>query len=102
MLLGDTQPADPRAVTAANFSVTSAVPDASHVLLIDDTWTSGGHALSAALSLKKAGAKHVSILVLARWLTIEWEATTSQWLKRLDGPDYDPVVCPWTQGPCPS
>ena len=39
------------------------------MLLIDDTWTSGGHAQSAALALRQAGATRISALIVARWLT---------------------------------
>jgi predicted amidophosphoribosyltransferase len=36
------------------------------VLLLDDTWTSGGTARSAAMALKRAGAR--SVVVLGRRL----------------------------------
>jgi predicted amidophosphoribosyltransferase len=36
------------------------------VLLLDDTWTRGGRAQSAAVALKKAGAARVAIVVLGR------------------------------------
>jgi hypothetical protein len=36
------------------------------VLLLDDTWTSGGSAQSAALALKRAGARSVAAVVLGR------------------------------------
>jgi hypothetical protein len=36
------------------------------VLLLDDTWARGGRAQSAALALKRAGAKHVAIVVLGK------------------------------------
>lgn len=38
----------------------------STVLLIDDTWTTGAHAQSAAWTLKRAGAARVAILVVGR------------------------------------
>jgi len=91
----------PREVSRAHYA---ASPNAGgqHVLMIDDTWTGGGHATSAALALRDAGATHVSVLVLARWLSNGWEATTPQWAKQeLTRPDFNPAVCPWTQGPCP-
>lgn len=53
-----------------HFTVTSNNADGRHVLLIDDTWTSGGHALSATLALRASGADQISVLVLARWLTL--------------------------------
>lgn len=46
-----------------------------HVLLIDDTWVSGGTMLSAVLSLRQAGAEEVSTLALARWLNPTFPAT---------------------------
>jgi hypothetical protein len=39
------------------------------VLLLDDTWTSGGTAQSAAVALKRAGARSVAVVVLGRHLT---------------------------------
>lgn len=93
--------ANPRAINSGHYS---AAENASgqHVLVIDDTWTGGGHAVSAALAVRDAGATHVSVLVLARWLSMGWEATTPQWAKqRLTSPDFQPDVCPWTQGACP-
>lgn len=38
------------------------------VLLIDDTWTSGGHAQSASFALKQAGAGSVGVVVIGRRL----------------------------------
>ena len=40
--------------------------EGASVLLIDDTWTSGGHAQSAAAALKLAGAEHVAVVVIGR------------------------------------
>ena len=40
----------------------------SAVLLLDDTWTSGGTAQSAAVALKRAGARSVAVVVLGRHL----------------------------------
>lgn len=102
VLRGTDLPAVPRSLSAANFTVQSWMPDGAHVLLIDDTWASGGHAQSASLALRAVGASHVSLLVLARWLTIGWEATSPAWMRtNLTGPDYNPDICPWTQDCCP-
>lgn len=91
----------PRDINPSHYTA-SANAAGQHVLVIDDTWTSGGHATSAALAIRAAGAIHVSVLVLARWLANSWELTTPQWAKQhLAQPDFDPDVCPWTQGPCP-
>jgi hypothetical protein len=38
------------------------------VLLLDDTWTSGGSAQSAAVALKRAGARSVAVVVVGRHL----------------------------------
>lgn len=91
-----------RATSASHFTIRDESARGRHILLIDDTWTGGGHATSAAMGLKAAGATHVSVLVLARWLSIGWEATTTTWAKsNLTAPDFRPEVCPWTQGFCP-
>ncbi|HEY0637238.1 MAG TPA: hypothetical protein VGD67_06295 [Pseudonocardiaceae bacterium] len=102
-MCGVGDPESPRDLCAAHFAIRSPIPRRAHVLLIEDTWTSGGHAQSAALALRAAGAEHVSLLALARWLTPEWGATTTTWMKNtLSGVDYDPSVCPWTQSSCPT
>jgi hypothetical protein len=90
---------DPRAVDAAHF-VAPPLPQAAHVLLVDDTWTRGGHAQSAALALRAAGASRVSVLVAARWVNPEWD-DNARWLRELSR-DYDPLICPWTGGHCPA
>jgi hypothetical protein len=38
----------------------------ANILVVDDTWTKGGNAQSAAVRLKKAGANRVAIVVLGR------------------------------------
>lgn len=43
--------------------------DAAQVLLLDDTWTSGASAQSAAMSLRQAGARSVAVVVLGRHLS---------------------------------
>jgi predicted amidophosphoribosyltransferase len=47
--------------------------DGADVLLIDDTWTTGGHAQSAACELKAAGARTVALVVLGRHIRRDWE-----------------------------
>lgn len=44
---------DARAVDADHFS-SEPIPAGSHLLLIDDTWASGGHAQSAVLACRAA------------------------------------------------
>ena len=45
----------------------------SAVLLLDDTWTSGGHATSAAQVLLEAGAAKVALVVIGRHVRREYE-----------------------------
>ena len=47
------------------FSAERAGPGAA-VLLLDDSWVSGASAQSAAAALKRAGARHVAVVVLGR------------------------------------
>ncbi|MDA0184366.1 hypothetical protein OJ997_28940 [Solirubrobacter phytolaccae] len=42
------------------------------VLLIDDTWTRGGHAQSAGAALKAAGARTVGFVVIGRHISPGW------------------------------
>jgi hypothetical protein len=52
--------------------VASAPIDGRSVLLIDDTWTTGASAQSAAAALKDAGAGAVGAVVIGRHLNREW------------------------------
>jgi predicted amidophosphoribosyltransferase len=90
----------PRDVSPQHFSTDAALSPDSHVLLIDDTWAGGGHAQSAALALRKAGAAHVSALVVARWIKEDF-GDNAKFLSEVSRRDYDPGICPWTGGTCP-
>ena len=46
--------------------------DGEAVLLIDDTWTTGASAQSAAAALREAGSGPVAALVIGRYLNREW------------------------------
>jgi hypothetical protein len=92
---------NPREVDSEHFSTDVQLPRGCHVLLIDDTWAGGGHAQSAATTLHRAGAGHVSLLVVARWIKEDF-ADNANFLRELSGRDYDPHICPWTGGSCPS
>jgi hypothetical protein len=91
----------PRDVSPDHFTAADQLPPGSHVLLLDDTWVSGGHAQSAALALRKAGSARVSLLVVARWMTRDTRIGT-EFLRELEARDYDPAICPWTGTTCPS
>jgi hypothetical protein len=47
--------------------------DSERILLIEDTWASGGDSQSAAYALKQAGASTVSLVVIGRHINGEWE-----------------------------
>lgn len=91
---------DPRGVNPDHFSAQGSLPADSHVLLIDDTWTGGGHAQSAAIALHRAGARRVSLLVVARWVNADF-GDNAQFLREVESRDFDPGTCPWTGGSCP-
>jgi hypothetical protein len=91
----------PRDVSPDHFSAEAPLPRDSHVLLLDDTWTGGGHAQSAVLGLRAAGATSVSLLVVARWIKKEF-GNNAEFLREIADRDYNPEICPWTGGSCPS
>lgn len=94
----------PRAVDPDHFRV-GPLPAGSHMLLIDDTWTGGGHAQSAVLAARAAGAARVSVLNISRWIDGRWAiegfGTNDGFLAQRCTADYDPSVCPWTGSACP-
>ena len=90
----------PRSVDPQHFRAGAALRPGAHVLVIDDTWVGGGHAQSAVLAARHAGASHVSVLVLARWLSEDY-GSNARFLADLAGRDYDPGLCPWTGAGCP-
>lgn len=102
-------PDTPEARALADSRVSSverfAVPDASrpavegrHVLLVDDTWTSGASIQSAAAAIKAAGAASVTGLVVDRWLSAHY-ADHEKLMKTLTR-QYDPMVCPMGGSVC--
>lgn len=91
------QVADPRGFSPGNFKITSTTPG-NHVLLLDDTWVSGGHLESSAAALHAAGARRVTALVVARWLDPSW-GPTAELIDQLTS-DFDPDVCPYTGRRC--
>ncbi len=76
----------------------------SHVLLIDDTWVSGGTVMSAVGALRAAGAARVSSLVLARWLDPGYGPTKPLVgeIEAVNGWSHPQKACPFTRdGACP-
>ena len=89
----------PRGVDPGHFRA-APLPGGAHVLLVDDTWARGGHARSAVLALRAAGAARVSVLVAARWINEDFGGNAA-FLRGLAEGDYDPAICPWTGAACP-
>jgi hypothetical protein len=93
---------DPRSVDPRHFISPTLQGPRPHVLLLDDTWTSGGHVQSAALALRAAGADVVSVLLLARWLNPNPRSPlTGTFIRDRLTRDYNPAACPWTGDVCP-
>jgi hypothetical protein len=67
----DTQ-VPPRTFDPTKFEPTTRTLDGESVLLIDDTWTTGASAQSAAAALKQVGAGPVAAVVIGRHLNREW------------------------------
>lgn len=71
-----------------------------HILILDDTWTTGSNTQSAALTLRAAGARHVSVMTVGRWLSPTFN-NNPEFIRTRLRRDYDPRVCPVTGGTCP-
>ena len=74
--------------------------DGQHVLLLDDTWTTGSNAQSAALTVRRAGAAAVSVMVVGRWLSPGY-ASSARFISDHLKNDYDTGICPVTGAGCP-
>lgn len=81
---------DPDMFTAPD---TNAV-EGRHVLLIDDSWTTGNSIQSAAVALKRAGAVHVTVYCIARIINSSYwrqkNPAILQGFKRMRYPHRDP------------
>jgi hypothetical protein len=73
------------------FSAERSGPGAS-VLLLDDSWVSGASAQSAAAALKRAGARHVAVVVLGRHVDPA-DPLGGPLAARLAPRPYDPGEC---------
>jgi predicted amidophosphoribosyltransferase len=71
----------PRVFSAEKF-VPAAALSGEAVLLVDDTWTTGANAQSAAATLKAAGAGPVAAVVIGRHVNRGWHQNDQQ-LRRL-------------------
>ena len=91
-----------RVVRPDKFTLEPArVAAGKHVLVLDDVWTTGSNAQSAALTLRRAGAAAVSVMVVGRWLSPGHPPTARFIERRLQQREFDPDVCPVTGGRCP-
>ena len=74
------------------------VLDGAEVLVVDDTWVSGGSAQSTAAALKLAGARRVAIVVLGRHVNPAdpRSAAFLEWVRAADGGVGD---WPWRGAP---
>jgi hypothetical protein len=70
--------------------------DGETVLLIDDTWTTGANAQSAAAALKQAGAGPVAAVVIGRHLNRDWHENERR-LRGITRP-FDWSTCAHCQG----
>ena len=94
LVAGERATAEQRATSASRFAIAAnRHVQGRHVLLIEDTWTSGGNAQSAVLTLQRGGAVSVTIVALARWLNPE-EPPTGEFVTSRLTRDYDPLMCP--------
>ncbi|BDZ45454.1 hypothetical protein GCM10025866_13630 [Naasia aerilata] len=66
-----------------------------HVLLLEDTWVSGGRTQSVAAALKAAGAARVSVVTLGRELKPSY-GPTREYLRTHEQRPFDPAICPVT------
>jgi orotate phosphoribosyltransferase len=59
------------------------------VLLIDDTWTTGASAQSAAAALRQAGSGPVAAVVIGRHLNRDWHENDSRLREAMQRFDWD-------------
>jgi len=68
----------------------------SSILLLDDTWVTGGHARSAAHALRQAGAAKIALVVIGRHIHREYEPTKDSGTTCGDLLDALPEAFSWT------
>ncbi|WP_243790794.1 phosphoribosyltransferase [Saccharopolyspora gloriosae] len=71
-----------------------------HVLLVEDTWVTGGNAQSTAASLRSNGAQAVTVLTLTRWLNPKTKLVSEFISSNLSHRDYNLFSCPATASDC--
>lgn len=88
-------PASEHDFDSERFTATAGLAGDS-VLLIDDTWTTGASAQSAAAALKRAGAGKVAVVVIGRHLKRDWRDNDRR-LRQLPRP-FDWSACAACRG----
>jgi predicted amidophosphoribosyltransferase len=91
LLMRTAKPAVARVFDSSRYRATRGL-DGEAVLLIDDMWTSGASAQSAAAALLAAGAGRVAAVVFARHLNRGWHENDLR-LRRLARAGFDPSRC---------
>ena len=91
LLVRSDTPVIPRVFDPARYRSTRAL-DGESVLLIDDLWTSGASAESAAAALLASGAGTVSAVVIARHLNRGWHDNDLH-LRSLARRGFHPGIC---------
>jgi predicted amidophosphoribosyltransferase len=71
LLRATDQAAPGRQYDQQRYTVTASL-EGKNVLLVDDTWTAGGHAQSAAYALRQADAGRIGLVVIGRHLRPQW------------------------------
>ena len=80
-----------RALNPYRFRAEPAVAGRS-VLLVDDLWVSGSSAQSAAVALRRAGARHVAVIVLGRHVDPA-DQHSAALLGRIEAGGFDESAC---------
>lgn len=83
LLSRSTRPVESRTVDPGKYEASRRL-DGEAVLLIDDTWTTGANAQSAALAVKAAGAATVGVVVIGRHIRDDYEDNAKR-LRALPG-----------------
>lgn len=91
LLRSGLSPAIPRVFDPARYQAARRLHGET-VLLIDDMWTSGASAESAAGALLAAGARTVAAIVIARHLNRGWHENDAR-LRQFPDQRFDPALC---------
>jgi hypothetical protein len=92
LLVRTSVPLDHLWADEAGFRVGTNV-DRKQVLLLDDTWTSGARAQSAASALADAGARVVAVVPVGRVVDPTWSPRIADWWQARAGLAYEPDTC---------